>query len=416
MIAGMFLRRLLAPVHHRATYRRWVYFILGGALSVPYLLFGAILIPSSVPLVASTDAALLVGGLSALVVVVLTSLLPAVRVLEGAALRELLDDPAPDTVFGPAHGWPARLRHSAVFVLHVGTGAALSLVSLTLPVFFAFSIAAAFTGQFTVNSEAPIRLDAQWRGWLPVILLVAMIALVYVVNGVGAVLSKIATRLLGLSAAERIEQLERRTDRLVERNRLARELHDSVGHALSVVTIQAGAGRRTLRTDPDFTERALLAIEESARSALDELDHVLGLLREEASGKAPQADLGGLSPLLSATRLAGVDVDAEVTGELGSVPPVVSREAYRILQECLTNALKHAGKVPVSLRVVAGDRGLELAVSNALGADVAPGRAGGGRGLRGMAERVEVLRGELSAGRNEDRWEVLVRLPWGTGR
>ncbi|MCU1681821.1 MAG: sensor histidine kinase [Amycolatopsis sp.] len=417
MIAGMFLRRLLAPVHDRVTYRRWVYLILGGALSVPYLLFGAILVPSSVPLVATLGTAGVIGGLSAFVVVVLTSFLPAVRALEGAALRELLDDPVPDTVFGPAKGRRARLRHSAVFVLHVGVGGVVSFLSLALPALFAFSIAAAFTGKFTVSSQEPIRLSAGWpRAWLPLVLLLSIVVLVYVVNGVGAVLTKIATRLLGLSAAERIEQLERRTDRLVERNRLARELHDSVGHALSVVTIQAGAGRRTLRTDPDFTEQALLAIEESARSALEELDHVLGLLREESSGKAPQADLAGLPPLLSATRLAGVHVDAEVSGELDSVPPVVSREAYRILQECLTNALKHAGKVPVSLRVVAGDRRLELAVSNALGADVPAGRDGGGRGLRGMAERVEVLRGELSAGRNEDRWEVLVRLPWGSAR
>jgi Histidine kinase len=147
-----------------------------------------------------------------------------------------------------------------------------------------------------------------------VVLLFAMVALVYVVNGVGAVLSKIAARLLGLSAAERIEQLERRTDRLVERNRLARELHDSVGHALSVVTIQAGAGRRTLRTDPDFTEQALLAIEESARSALDELDHVLGDRRAEH--RAARGVAGGLP------HPAGVpDQRAEASGEGAGVAP-----------------------------------------------------------------------------------------------
>jgi uncharacterized membrane protein len=147
-------------VHHRATYRRWVHLILGGALSVPYLLFGAILVPSSIPLVASTGPAVVIGGLSALVVAVLTSFLPAVRVFEGAAVCELLDDPAPETVFGPVRGWRARLRHSAVFVLHVGAGGVLSFVSLALPVLFAFSIAAAFTGKLTVDSQDPIRLQA----------------------------------------------------------------------------------------------------------------------------------------------------------------------------------------------------------------------------------------------------------------
>ncbi|MGC7101135.1 sensor histidine kinase [Amycolatopsis lurida] len=408
--------RLLNPVVNRSTYRRWAYLILGGALIVPYLIFASIAIPSVAPFAADIGTASAVGGLAAILVMVATSFIPAVRVLEGTAVRELLDDPAPGATFGRAENWPVRLRSSAMFVAHVLAGGVLSFLSLALPVFFVLSLSAPFSGQIAIGSEEGIAVPRGWAGvWVPVLFLALVIGLVYTVWAVGGLLGRAAATLLGISAADRIAQLEKRTEQLAERNRLARELHDSVGHALSVVTIQAGAARRTLRRDPDFTERALEAIEDSARSALEDLDHVLGLLREEKSGKAPQAGLAELPGLLEATRLAGVPVTAEITGEPAEVPAVVSREAYRILQECLTNALRHAGKVPVALRVAIGGDQLELLVRNPAGPPVASRRTGG-RGVRGMAERVEVLRGEFSAGRNGEHWEVVVRLPWGAGK
>jgi signal transduction histidine kinase len=187
-----------------------------------------------------------------------------------------------------------------------------------------------------------------------------------------------------------------------------------VGHALSVVTLQAGAARRTLQQNPAFAERALGAIEESARAALDDLDHVLGLLREEQAGRTPQAGLGELPALVETTRLAGTEVGFDVRGELSAVPRVVSREVYRILQECLTNAVRHAGGVPVTVSVdVARDR-LVAKVANPLG--TASQHRSGGRGVRGMAERAAMLGGELSAGPVGERWEVTVRVPWGSAR
>ncbi|WP_181777486.1 sensor histidine kinase [Amycolatopsis pittospori] len=409
--------RLFGPLVDRATYRRWVYFILGGALSVPYLLFAAIVVPSLLPLVVTVGRGVVIALITVVLVMVGSSFLPAVRVLEGAAVRELLDDPVPGVTFGPAGNWPVRLRSSAMFLLHVGSGCVVSLVSLFVPVAFGFAIAAPFSGRIALSTEDPILVPKGWvSAWIPAAFLLGLVALAYGVWIAGAVLTRVAKSLLGISAAERIAQLEKRTEQLAERNRLARELHDSVGHALSVVTIQAGAARRTLRSDPDFTEQALTAIEESARAALDDLDHVLGLLRDEASGRTPQAGLGELSSLIEATRLAGAEVAAEVRGEPSSVPPVVSREAYRILQECLTNALRHAGKVPVTVLVDAGAELLRLRVSNPLGAATAPSRDGGGRGLRGMAERVDVLGGTITAGRADGRWEVEVAVPWGKRR
>jgi signal transduction histidine kinase len=203
---------------------------------------------------------------------------------------------------------------------------------------------------------------------------------------------------------------------LAERNRLARELHDSVGHALTVTTLQAGAAARVLDTDPAFAAKALDAIAEAGRAALADLDHVLGLLREGPAGgaedRAPQPDLGGLAALVDGARSAGVPVELRCEGVTEAVPRAVSREAYRIVQEGLTNALRHAGPVPVAVRVAVRADAVELELTNPLGRG--PSRRGGGRGLAGMRERVGVLRGELTAGTDGDLWRVAARLPLGS--
>ncbi len=399
----------------KGTYRRWVYLVLGGAISVPYLLFSVVAVPALLPFVTTLGQATLVGGLLTLAALAGTAFLPAVHVLESAAVRELLDDPVPDAPAKP-HTGQGRRRAAVMFVLHVGAGFVISFFSLAAPVALGLSITAVFTGQlFQTGDGDAVSVPMGWASaWLPVAFALGLVLLIYVVGVTGGLLRRAAIALLGTTAADRIARLERRTEQLAERNRLARELHDSVGHALSVVTVQAGAARRTLRTDPDFTERALGAIEESARTALDDLDHVLGLLREEAAGRAPQPTLTALPALLDTTRLAGTDVTADLDGDLAAVPPVVSREVYRILQECLTNAVRHAGRVPVTVVVDVTAHELRARVANPLGGG--PRRSGGGRGLRGMAERVAVLGGELSAGPVDERWEVVVRVPWGSGR
>ncbi|MFB9684135.1 sensor histidine kinase [Amycolatopsis plumensis] len=407
--------RILRPLTSKATYRRWVYLVLGGAISVPYLLFAAVAVPALLPFVTTLEQATVVGGLLTLAVLGGTAFLPAVHVLESTAVRELLDDPVPDAPAKP-HTRPGRRRAAVMFVLHVGAGFVVSCFSLAAPVAVGLSISAVFTGRlFQTDEGAAVTVPTGWASvWLPVVFGAGVVLLVYAVGAVGGLLRRAATGLLGTTAADRIARLERRTEQLAERNRLARDLHDSVGHALSVVTLQAGAARRTLRTDPDFTERALGAIEESARTALDDLDHVLGLLREEAPGRTPQPTLTALPSLVATTRLAGTDVTADLGGDLAAVPPVVSREVYRILQECLTNAVRHAGRVPVTVVVAVAAHELRARVANPLGSGTH--RSGGGRGLRGMAERMAVLGGELSAGPVDGQWEVVVRVPWGSGR
>ncbi|WP_461031090.1 sensor histidine kinase, partial [Streptomyces sparsus] len=152
--------------------------------------------------------------------------------------------------------------------------------------------------------------------------------------------------------ADRLAAAEARAAELARRNRLARDLHDSIGHSLSAVTLQAGAARRVLDRDVEFARRALTAIEHTAGTAVAELDRVLGMLREDdepaASARPTLADLG---ELLEQTRAAGADLRCTTSEHLGELDPAVSEHAYRVVQEGLSNVLRHAGAGPVRLDV-----------------------------------------------------------------
>ena len=413
------LNVVLGPVIRPSTYRRWVFLILGGAVLVPFMLVAGMIIPSLMPAMVQEQVTVVVA-LSLVVVLgvmVLISFIPAVRVIEGTAARELLGDRVPEQATRASLSWPSRWRSAGWFVLHLLLGGVLSIVTLALPPTVVVTFAAPFTGDFQILGYR-IATSLGWAGaWVPVVGLVSLLVLVYLVTAAGALLTRVAPFLLGPTAAERLVELERRTEQLAERNRLARELHDSVGHALSVVTIQASAAGRVLDTDPEFARTALGAIEESARAALEDLDHVLGLLRDDRSAtqNRPQWTLANLPHLLDQTRIAGVAVESTVEGVLDALPPAVSREAYRIVQEGLTNVLRHAGKVPVALRLAADDDRFELDLRNPVG-DTAPPRAGGGHGLSGMRERVTVLRGQMTAGPDHGHWLVRVRIPLRTVR
>ena len=411
---------VLRPVTGGLTYRRWAYLIMGGALLVPFILAGIILLPLALIRVQSAlgDAAyVLMIVASIAILMVLTSFIPAVRTVEGAAVRELLGGPVVRNGTGSVRSWAARWRWCAWFVLHVLAGGAVSLLTLFVPPAAVVSFTEPFSGAQTIGGLHLKAVHGFWRWAIPVGGLASLVCLVYGVAAAGAILARLAPLFLGPSAADRLAAVEDKARALAQRNRLARELHDSVGHALSVVSIQAGAAGRVLETDPDFVRRALSAIEESARSAMTDLDHVLGLLREDAEqtgDRTPQPGLGALEHLIGST---GIAVDLRVAGDLADVPQVVSREAYRIVQEALTNVLRHAGKVPVTLCVDVQPDLVELTMVNPL---ASPGPAArrtgrGGRGLPGMRERVTVLHGQLSAGIDGTDWRVKVILPLHAG-
>jgi signal transduction histidine kinase len=415
-VAGV-LSTVLGPVIRPSTYRRWVFLILGGAVLVPFMLLAGMVLPSIMPAVTQDETGLVIGLSLVLVVgvMVLMSFIPAVRVIEGTAARELLGDGVPEQATRVMLSWPSRWRSAGWFVVHLLVGGVLSIVTLALPPTVVLTFAAPFTGAFELlGLRVPV--PHGWAGvWVPAVGLASLVLLGHLVVASTSLLIRVAPYLLGPTAAERLAELEHRTEQLAERNRLARELHDSVGHALSIVTIQASAAGRVLDTDPEFARTALTAIEDSARAALEDLDHVLGLLREDSAAPRPQWTLADLPNLLAQTRIAGVTVASTVDGSLATLPSAVSREAYRIVQEGLTNVLRHAGKVPVALRLAASDDQLELDMSNPLGAAAAT-RAGGGHGLSGMRERVTVLRGQMTAGPDGGHWLVRVRIPLRTGR
>jgi signal transduction histidine kinase len=403
-----------------STYLRWVYLLLGAALVLAFVLVDSGLVSLlqdlGLPRVLTAILVVLVVAGPPLVL----GMLPAVREVEGIAVESLLGVRFDERPLGPSRTWVQRRRTTAWFCLHLAAGGFVGILSTAVFGIGAVLIAAPFrsSGPREIMPGLTYRVTGRWTDfWMPLATIAAILALFLLSAGIGALLAYAAPRLLGPTPAERIELLERRTATLAERNRLARELHDSVGHTLSLVTIQAAAARRVLATDPAFAETALAAMETSARAALADLDHVLGLLRDDrrpGSQTAPQATLGNLTRLVEATQAGGITVGVRRTGDLEQLPAAVSREAYRIIQEGLTNAIRHAGcpagQVSIDLLINLDESGLLLELTNPVSSG-ATDHSGGGRGLAGIRERVAVLRGTVEAGLVADRWRLAVTLP-----
>ncbi|MGW6906167.1 sensor histidine kinase [Streptomyces sp. NPDC054940] len=338
-------------------------------------------------------------------------LVPAMRTVEGMQARLLLTGHRPDSgsadiVVAPSASWSDRGRLVMWLEARLLLGCATSLLSVQLLLSSVDLVSAAFGGD--LDSGEPLLLDG--HAWWHVLLApVALVTLAVTVVASGRLITALALRLLGPSPAERLAALEERTEQLLERTRIARELHDSIGHALTVAVVQAGAARAA--GDPAFTDRALDAIEETARAALEDLERVLGILRESERPVSSRPTLTDADRLLESARASGAKVDVDLTGPLDTVPGPVSREGYRILQESLTNVLRHAGSVPVGVRIAVADGTLTLEIRNPLTADIpGPGR---GSGLRGIRERASLLGGDARTGPDRGDWQVHVELPLG---
>ncbi len=203
-----------------------------------------------------------------------------------------------------------------------------------------------------------------------------------------------------------------------ERARIARELHDVVAHSISVIAVQTGSVRRRLRHERPAEAAELTTVEQTAREALGEMRRMLGLLRADgdALALAPQPGIDELQRLVDQVRETGLRVDLAVQGQRRPLPPGVDLAAYRIVQEALTNVLKHAGPARARVAVVFGERELELEISDdgsgsAKGSSSA-GTDGTGHGLVGMRERVALYGGALAAGAvGGDGFTVRARLP-----
>jgi signal transduction histidine kinase len=246
------------------------------------------------------------------------------------------------------------------------------------------------------------------EGAVPVVVLTAVAWVI------GRALGDRGRRAADLEA--RAQRLERAHEAAVagERATIARELHDVIAHSVSVMTVQAGAARLLLDEDPSRARASLLAVEETGRQALGEMRRMLGILRgdEHETRLTPQPGISDMESLVAHIRGAGLPVDVVVYGDPKALPPGVDLAAYRVVQEALTNTLKHAGAARAEVSIRYGDHALELAVLN--DGHVTPnGRVG--HGLIGMRERVTLYGGEFQAGpRSEGGYAVRATLPLNT--
>ena len=223
------------------------------------------------------------------------------------------------------------------------------------------------------------------------------------------------TETLRADAAAAVLEQEARTREAVrhERARIARELHDVVAHGISVMTLQAGAARQVLGSQPPSVITALLAVEDHGRRSLDDMHRLLGLLRR---GTDPAVDptVEGVSvdELVARTRASGLPVTVDVVGRPEDVAPSLALTVHRIVQEALTNALRHGARKDVEVRVDYGAEDVTVEVRDRGAAAGRSDGSGSGLGLIGMHERVAVFDGELTAGPAPDGgWTVRARLP-----
>jgi signal transduction histidine kinase len=301
-------------------------------------------------------------------------------------------------------------RHFPVAVVVATTAAVIALIAvdawiLPLPLAIALYTLTSLRGQL---AERAVGIAAI------VTVAITVIGAGGIEFGAGAarVVFLIAAALLGDSLRSRrayVREIEEKADRLEreresearraaaeEQARIARELHDIVAHALSVIIVQAGAAQDAFERDPDDAREPVGAIDAAGRAALADLRRVLGILRDSAEYE-PQPGLDQLDRLIERVRATGLHVTLEVEGALRPLPATVQLSAYRIVQEALTNSLKHADAENVRVRIRYGEQ-LELEILDDGNGNGDAGAAASGNGLLGMRQRVALLGGELVAG------------------
>ena len=390
------------------------------ALTVPLAMVYAALF---LGLVASV--VLSVQGVGVLLFLVLLAVTRGLGGVERSLARSLLGvDVAPA---GCLRREPGRLRRLRLLVLDSGTWRTLGWLGAR--VLLGAGVLATLV--FGATGWAVLITEAPWNAWsaLALLLVMAVIAVaVLVALDVQVRLTVlIAPRLLGVAPEEQLAELRRASQRLADRNRLARDLHDTIGHSLTASLLQATAARRTLTPsadDParpvsaDFARQALEHIEVNTRTALAELDRALAVLRDDPAGSPAAVDpahtpeLGDLAGLLAGLRDGGLPVLLTAEGDLEELPPAVGELAYRVVQEGTTNVLRHAGCPATTIGV--SRTGHELSVRVRNGPALLDGRVGpgGGRGLAGLSDRAAAAGGRLVAGPTpEGGFEVWAVLP-----
>jgi signal transduction histidine kinase len=231
----------------------------------------------------------------------------------------------------------------------------------------------------------------------PIANLVGLAAWLLVVLGAGVIVRSRRDR---IAEAARIQEEERLRRTSEERLRIARELHDALGHHLSLINVQSGVALHLNEQLPEQTRASLTAIKDASKDALTELRSVLEILREggEAAPRTPALTLDRLDDLAGQAATAGLEVRTETEGQTRPLPFGVEAAAFRIIQEALTNVTRHAGQATATVHVTYGARDLTVEIDDDGRGPVATNAPGGGRGILGMRERATALGGELEAG------------------
>ncbi len=313
--------------------------------------------------------------------------------------RDLLHD---------GHGW--RVLGWVIFRLAsgpVGFSLAVAYISVSLSL-----LAAPF---FAIPSWGIGPGDYPWDRWFllgPVAFLIITPILAWSVRYFADLHRLAATSWLGPCGDEVRAVALARASLAEEQVRIDQELHDSIGHMISMIVVQAGAGAHVFDSDPDFARRALSTIEERGRSALGELDRLIARIRGDAhETHAPLPGASDLPALVTGVRDAGVNVRDRI--DLGDVPVALGRGVYRVVQEAITNAAKHAPGAPVDLVVASDDDVVAISVENPLTRAVAASERG--RGLDSIRDRVGILGGHAFVGRTDDeRFAVHAVIPLGS--
>ena len=361
--------------------------------------------------------------------------------LAAAALVDVFDDRVAWGGRGPAQvalalavtlplAFRARFPVAVVTVVNVASGLLLVLAAPHQPAFepFAAIIVSFYSlGAHTTGRRGTAVLAAMFAIGIPFTLvadgrgssagnLLSPIAFLSGAWAIGRIIQGRRRRTLELEALTR--ELEAQRDLqaqaavTIERGRIARELHDVVAHNVSMMVVQAGAAERVLDGEQPHVRAALTAIATTGRETVDEMRTLLGVLRTNEDGLAlsPQPGLADLDRLVANVREAGLPIDVSIEGTPSPLPPPLDLSAFRIVQEALTNALKHAGPAHAEVTIRYQAEAVELEVQNA-GAGSSNG-AGTGHGLIGMRERVAMFGGQFEAGRRSDGgFTVRARLP-----
>ncbi len=417
------LKRIYGPMFDPRTYLEVLYLLLG-------LAFGILWFVLLVTLYAVGIGTIIVW-VGVIILIGTQALLRPIGVIERAQVRWLLgrEVPAPaplaiEPIRDSIHPWWANLGRRSTALIRDGHawrvfGWACARMVLG-PIGFAFavtyvsvavSLLCAPLGMIDFGGDYPYAWD--WVLWFgPLAFFIVTPALAWVIRGLGDIHRWLASRLLGPYGDELRRVALARASRAEEQIRIDQELHDSIGHMVSMIVVQAGAAVHVFEKDPAFAKRALANIEERGRAALGELDRIIARIRgREPETKVPLPGVADLPALIDGAREAGVAVMSHI--DLDGVPPAVGRGIYRVVQEALTNAAKHAPGSKVEVRAVARDALAALSVTNTMGAPTRPNGGMGGNGIASIRDRVALLGGHATVGVSKDgRFMVRAILPF----